>query len=378
MRIRGAHAEGNGYAIFSALTHLAAAIFELAPGAHYLFFRGDSSSSASTRCASPIPIYPFSGCGILRTSSAASAPVFLDPVSAFFFRGEGCMKLAAGVTTLFLSKLFAKDSSVQATKFHAALLLSTLIASIPCWYLNTTPNHRDDETYFDADVYRAGIRSGAAFVAVMLAGWILVSSNGGGAQPNRKSTQTGLPAAAESSIYLEASRLFLLAGGIFGVLLLLAPEATVGPDGLVPFFATATTTSTSESGAAATAEGVTNDSGFDGFDPVMVYAARMFGASHVPFFVAHYYSAWTETAVSALLYQVAAAAFSLPVDVAIGFFGHDDDENASGTAASGIYYNRPVFKAFAALHAVALLATGRALSIAISTQRRTRRVKKEA
>jgi len=231
------------------------------------------------------------------------------------------MKLSTGLATLFLSKLFVK-SSVQVTKLHAALLLSILIVSIPCWYLNTS-----NDLFFDSELYYKSMRMSSVLVALLLSGWFLSSVQ----SPSLKMSLV------ERNVFHRTARFFMLFGGVFGIQLLLAPEACFGPNGLTPFFTRTTTADNS-------------------FDPIMLYSARMFGMAHMPFVVTFYYALWYETAVSALLYQATTCSLFLPIDIMIGF-GLGLDENFR------YIYNQRIFQAFAVLHAIALLVSGKAVIV---------------
>lgn len=308
MRIRSENA--TSYAIFWMLTHVVAALHVMFGG--LLYFSTDYSIDPARA--------PFK-CGMLKTSVSDSGDSgdFLDPISILFSKGERCMKLSNGVVTLILSKLYVQ-SSVQVTKFHAALFLSILIVSIPCWYLNTL-----DDLYFETKLYYKSMRMSSVLVALLLSGWFLSSVQ---SPPLKMSL-------VERNFFHLIACFFLLLGGIFGMQLLVAPEAYFGPNGLMPFFTVTTTPDNT-------------------FDPVMLYSARMFGMAHMPFFVTFYYSLWHETAVSALLYQATTCSLFLPIDIMIGFGLYQNNR---------YIYNQPIFLAFAFLHAIAILATGKAVSV---------------
>lgn len=218
--------------------------------------------------------------GILKTSHDDG---HLDPVTVFFFRGEGSIKLSLSLFTLVVSKVVVSSgnaTSQDATEFCAALFLALLVPAIPVWGLNTDPSKAD---IFDAIKYKESMTMASVLCMLLVIG--LFQSSSWKTRRHEKAKLTRIQ---------KACAFFIANGAFFALPLLWDPEASFAPGGIQPVF-----TST--------------DYKNNLFDPVMMYAGRMFGTAHCVFLIALWYLPMEPVLVSTLVLTIMAPLFPLDI-----------------------------------------------------------------
>ena len=261
----------------------------------------------------------------------------LDPVSVFFFRGDGAFKLAVSFFTLASSKLVVSAGFAtfeEATELSAACFLAFLLPAIPVWYLNTDPTQVD---IFDASKYKECIVMSSVFCLLLASGlyqsYRQTNISNGGVEPTALTST------------LKICRFFMAMGVLFGVQLLSAPEANFAPNGYQPFFSSTSFNDVS-------------------FDPVMTYAARMFGVGHMLFAVTFWYLPHMSLLVSVLI--IPTVVFFVPLYIKPIFVSD----------ISGVLY-RPMWIFILILHTICLAMNCKAV-LMIVKQNQSESNKKEA
>ena len=253
-------------------------------------------------------------CGIITTSMTPDSSQ-LDPVTIFFFRGEGAVKLAISIYTLFVSKWIVRVDPKQAAELCGASFFAFLLPATFIWRLNLRQDLVDDGV-FDARTYTQNIQMAMGFLLLLSVGLLqsyMMKSNVLVPKDSGK---------ASRSPFDYIGFVLMVAGIVFGIQCFWDPEASFGPHALAPFFVATTTPNGSS------------------FDAVMMYACRMFGATHMPHAVALWYALSSSIADHCIL------AYTLTLTIIV-FFVPIDVLAALGRLP---LVNQPLFVAFSLLH----------------------------